>query len=115
MATRSSSAVESARRNEARWAEVCCPDSGGLIRITVPEVNRLSIYINENDASEMQQKMEARGTRFMNRARGVSQVPGGYEANRFEAYETDLAELCPLPIEAWFDGQSCILTRPPSM
>jgi hypothetical protein len=75
-------------------AEIVLPDPDGMIRITIPEVTRLAIYLNERDASETETEMIERGKRMREKA------------PRYEAYQLVGDELRPLPIGSSFDPET---------
>jgi hypothetical protein len=81
----------------AALSEKIFPEKNGAIRITIPEVTRLAVYLNEKDASETQGEMEARGRRILAEAKTSS------GRARYEAYAFVLGRLQPLPIGASFE------------
>jgi hypothetical protein len=85
--------------------ERALPDADGAIRISIPEVTRLAIYLKEAEAGETQSEMLARGARMLSKTASTDSLAGA----RFEAYELALGELKPLPIGASFDSVDGVL------
>jgi len=103
--------------------ETALPESDGLIRITVTEVTRVAVYLNENDTGESEAEMIERGKRIRNsgaasggshpklrdqaatRDRSDSRLESRF-SSRYEAYQLVGGELRPLPIGASFDPES---------
>jgi len=80
-------------------AEAVLPDRDGSMKIAIPPVTRIAVYLNEADAGETENKMIERGARL----RGS--VPA---SPRYEAYQLVLGEDRPLPPGASFDPESGI-------
>jgi hypothetical protein len=80
-------------------AETVFPEMDGSIRIQIPEVTRIMIYLNENETRESEAEKDARSRRILS---GSKDSTGTY---RFEAYELVQGELRPLPIGASFDSR----------
>jgi len=81
-------------------AELILPDREGLLRISVPEVTRVALYLDEAVSGEREEAMIERGSRILNR-----NAPTG----RYEAYELALGRLQKLPIGASFDPVDGVL------
>ncbi len=85
--------------------EAVLPGSDGTTRITIPEVTRLAIYQNEENATETVLEIQNRRTRSAERRAGIS-VRDADDAPRYEAYQLVGGELRPLPIGASFDPET---------
>jgi hypothetical protein len=72
------------------------PEADGAIRITIPEVTRVAVYLSEAETGENEERMIARGARMLSKI--------VRDDARYEAYEIALGELKPLPIGASFDS-----------
>lgn len=65
-------------------AEMILPEADGVIRISIPQVTRLAVYLNQSDAGETEAEMIERGRRIRN---GFD-VSGGSEASGDERIES---------------------------
>ncbi len=84
-----------------RRVEMVLPEADGAIRITIPEVTRVAVYLSEAEAGEDEERMTVRGTRMLSKV--------ARDDARYEAYEIVLGELKPLPIGASFDPVDGVL------
>jgi hypothetical protein len=84
-------------------AETVFPETDGAIRIRIPDVSRVIIYLNENEVWENAAEKDACSRRIR---WGAS---NSFGTSRFEAYELVLDQLRPLPIGASFDSRDGVL------
>jgi len=81
-------------------AGMVAPEADGTVRIAIPELTRVAVYLNESDAVESEVESRIRGKRMLDRY-----APAG----RYEAYQLVLDELRPMPIGASFDPDDGVL------
>jgi len=88
--------------------ETVFPDINGSIRIRIPEVSRVAVYLNENKIPERDVEKKDRGRRLLLNSAAKSLDETGYEA-----YELVLGQLRPLPIGASFDSRDGVFSWQP--
>jgi hypothetical protein len=84
-------------------AEPVFPGADGWIRIEIPAVSRLALYLNQGDSFESAEERDDRVRRIRREAAARSEV------GQYEAYEIVLGDLRTLPIGASFDSRNGIL------
>ncbi len=82
-------------------AEKTAPDSDGSVRIIIPEVTRLAVYLDEQDAAETEDRVVQRGRRMQEIVKS--------SLARYEAFSVVLGEIRPLPVGATFDPVDGVL------
>jgi hypothetical protein len=94
--------------NFDRPAETIYPDRGGSIRVSIPELERVSIFFNPIQLWETKEELEARGQSFLNNTMATG---SNAERNKpdYSGYLVVGTELRPLPIGATFDSDRSIL------
>ena len=80
-------------------AEPVYPDADGFVRITLPMMSRVALYLNPADMFESPAEARVRGTRILFEAKN------GRANIRYKAYQPVSDELRPLPLGASFDGR----------
>jgi len=84
-------------------SEVVYPESDGSLRISIPEVSRITVYLNEPKSKASESLVGIRGRQKFSR---TAQSTG---SSIHEAYELVRGELRPLPIGASFDPEAGVL------
>ncbi len=77
------------------------PEADGALRIAIPEVTRIAVYLNEEDAGETEETSISRGVRILSQASASE--------NRYEAFQVFLGQIRPLPTGASFDSRDGVL------
>jgi hypothetical protein len=87
--------------------ETVFPKTDGSIRIQIPEVSRVVVYLNEKETRESE------GERELRKRQILSGLPGSFGTPRYEAYELVLGRPRLLPIGATFDfGRGVLYWQP---
>ena len=93
--------------------ETIYPDKDGSIRIQIPQVSRLAIYLNQDQSFESESENTARAERILSATRtNIITGDGSKDPSPFlpyKAYALVGEELRPLPIGASFDARDGIL------
>jgi hypothetical protein len=85
-------------------AETVYPDAAdGSIRIQIPQVSRLAVYLNQDSSFENETEQMVRAERILSVAKNLPQT------SRYQAFTLVGEELRPLPIGASFDARDGIL------